>query len=174
MKQKIIYFLALIVIVLGFTFKHDKKTLSLPSFPLSDYIHNEYEGYMGKYFLNDHERIIGADINWNDQEKGSIYILERDLEKPGHTLWMCSEPLKKSKLGGYIFQCASPDYVGDVYIKLDMTYLDDSKIEKIIYVSITDNQECIEKYHTLSDFEKYCNPKTNQNIKYLKLYNLHF
>ncbi|MHA1575551.1 MAG: hypothetical protein ACTSXL_05380 [Alphaproteobacteria bacterium] len=62
----------------------------------------------------------------------------------------------------------------NIFLKLEIAYLDKAKKEKFIYVSIGDNKNCIEKYSLIRDFRRYCNPKTNKNIKLLKLYNLHF
>lgn len=142
-------------------------------FPLSDYIHNGYTGHSGKYFLSDKEKIYGADINKNDD---GIYLLERNLTDKTATMYLCSAPIQRTKLGGYLFHCNAP-YINasDLFIKLDMVYADDSEQkEKMIFVSVGDNKDCIEKYGSPIDFEKKCNPKTSNKITYLKLYNLYF
>lgn len=136
--------------------------------PLSSYIHNEYEGYSGKSFFNDKDFYVGADINWIDKEKNSIYLLERSLEESSHCIYICKKQ-NKTTLGGYLFKCKYNDKA--LYLRLE-TKLENK--EKIVYVSISDNQDCITKYKHTNNLEKYCNPKTNKSISYLKLYNLYF
>ncbi len=57
---------------------------------------------------------------------------------------------------------------GDLETRKNIMYLCDK-----IILQDGNNRKYIEKYKTPLSFEKYCNSKTNKDILYLKLYNLH-
>ena len=176
MKKKIIYVVLGLLILVGIStslvIHKSSNSFIISNVNLSEFIHQEYEGYIGEYFLNNKKQYMGADIGNND---GGIYLLERNYNTQSHIMYICSKPLNETK-DYYLFRCniAYSENTQDLFLKLEMAYLDESKKDKIVYVSIGDNRDCIEKYTSPRDFKKYCNPQTNENITYLKLYNLHF
>ena len=157
----------LFVICLLFIF-----TTSVKSSSLDDYVGQGYSGYMGKYFLNDKEKLLGADIAKTKQN--GLYILERDFEKQTHILYVCNDILKQTETSIFM-QCLSLAIDGYIFIKLELAEMENeqNQMEKVIYVSIGDDKTCIEKYTSPISFEKHCNPKENKDITYLKLYNVY-
>lgn len=135
-----------------------------------DLLGKEFIGYMGESFLSNTKQYYHISINKSDF--GGFYIVEGNLKTQKNFMYICNKIILQTD-DTIIIECGSVS-VDILYIKMikDKLRVDD-KEEYIFYVSIGDNRECIEKYNSPISFEKHCNPKTNKNILYLKLYNLH-
>lgn len=139
-----------------------------------DLLGKEFIGYMGEYFLNNTKQYYHISVNESDH--GNFYIMEGNLKTQKNFMYICDKIISQNE-DTVIAECDTYmrlNPVGILYIKIikDKLQIDD-KEEDIFYVSIGNNKECIEKYNSPISFEKHCNPKTNKNISFLRLYNLH-
>lgn len=132
-----------------------------------EYIYQGYDAYVGEYFLNKTPKNFLVDIG---RHNNSLYILEKYPLSHELIMYICDDISQESNK---IFMECDDGY-NTVFIKIIKDKLKvENKEEDIFYVSVGDNEECIRKYNSPLSFEKYCNPKTNNDIKFLKLYNLH-
>ena len=142
---------------------------------INDILNKEFTGYMGKMFPNNAEKYYHISIT-DCEGVCNFYIMEGDLETRKNIMYLCDKIIlqDKEKIIARCDMVSGLNPMGFVYIKIMKDKLQlDTGYEDIFYASIGDNRECIEKYNSPLSFEKYCNPKTNKDILYLKLYNLH-
>ena len=132
-----------------------------------DYVYQGYYAYIGEYFLNKTPKTFLVDIG---RHNDSLYILEKYPESHKLIMYICDDI---SDEGNRIFMKCD-DGNNNVFIKIikDKLKVEDEE-QDIFYVSVSDNEECTNKYNSPLNFEKYCNPETNKDIKFLNLYNLH-
>ncbi|MBN2675868.1 MAG: hypothetical protein JXR30_01295 [Alphaproteobacteria bacterium] len=182
-KRNFVVFLSLLLVLLvcvySIEFKKKQEgfsknldTVSLHSspqkqWPFSEYVFSNYIGYSPSYFLSISPHMYAVKII---QKNENVFVEQTDFNTKGVIKYVCTHD--QALRSGYLLKC-KPHYLKPIYIKFIMDTLDDSSKERVIFVSIGDNKECIKKYNRIEDFEKYCNPENYDDISLLNLYNLH-